>query len=208
MPRGSLHELLHGQAGVVVDTAQAVRFAIDIARGMAYLHSLERIIPEYHLNSYHVMVSDIRGMMMSFRSLSNLLPLLSSSSSFQIDDDLTARINMGDAKFSFQEQGRLYQPAWMAPEALLKKRSDRNWEACDMWSFAICVWELATREVPFADLSPMECGMKIATEGLRVKIPPGISPYLDKLIRICINEDPGKRPKFDMILPILDKMKR
>lgn len=73
MPRGSLHELLHGQAGVVVDTAQAVRFAIDIARGMAYLHSLERIIPEYHLNSYHVMVSDIRGMMMSFRSLSNLL---------------------------------------------------------------------------------------------------------------------------------------
>lgn len=127
---------------------------------------------------------------------------------FQIDEDLTARINMGDAKFSFQEQGRLYQPAWLAPEALLKKRNDRNWEACDMWSFAICVWELATREVPFADLSPMECGMKIATEGLRVKIPPGISPYLDKLIRICMNEDPGKRPKFDMILPILDKMKR
>lgn len=51
--------MLHGQAGVVVDTAQAVRFAIDIARGMAYLHSLERIIPEYHLNSYHVMVSEI-----------------------------------------------------------------------------------------------------------------------------------------------------
>lgn len=57
MPRGSLHDLLHGAAGVVVDTAQAVRFALDIARGMAFLHSLERIIPEYHLNSFHVMVS-------------------------------------------------------------------------------------------------------------------------------------------------------
>lgn len=56
MPRGSLFELLHGAAGVVVDLSQAVRFALDIARGMAYLHSLERIIPEYHLNSYHVMV--------------------------------------------------------------------------------------------------------------------------------------------------------
>ena len=56
MPRGSLHDLLHGAAGVVVDTAQAVRFALDIARGMAFLHSLERIIPEYLLNSFHVMV--------------------------------------------------------------------------------------------------------------------------------------------------------
>lgn len=52
---------------------------------------------------------------------------------------------MGDAKFSFQEHGRVYQPAWMSPEALQRKRSDRNWEACDMWSFAICIWELATR---------------------------------------------------------------
>jgi len=57
MPRGSLFSLLHGAAGVVVDTSQAVRFALDIARGMAYLHSLERIIPTYHLNSHHVMVS-------------------------------------------------------------------------------------------------------------------------------------------------------
>ena len=35
---------------------------------------------------------------------------------FQIDEDLTARINMADAKFSFQEKGRIYQPAWMSPE--------------------------------------------------------------------------------------------
>ena len=45
--------------------------------------------------------------------------------------------------------------------ALQKKPSDFNWEASDMWSFAILLWELATREVPFADLSPMECGMKV-----------------------------------------------
>lgn len=60
MPRGSLFDLLHGAAGVVVDVPQAVRFALDIARGMAYLHSLERIIPEYHLNSHHVMVIKIK----------------------------------------------------------------------------------------------------------------------------------------------------
>ena len=30
-----------------------------------------------------------------------------------------------------------------------------------MWSFAVLLWELVTREVPFADLSNMEIGMKV-----------------------------------------------
>ncbi|XP_022117715.1 integrin-linked protein kinase [Pieris rapae] len=184
MSWGSLYSLLHGGAGgrVVVDAAAALRLARDVAAGLAYLHSLQRdrILPTYHLNSKHVM----------------------------IDEDLTARINMADSKFSFQEKGRVYAPAWMAPEALQKPSAKRNWEAADMWSFAVLLWELATREIPFADLSPMECGMKIALEGLRVSIPPGISPHISKLIKICMNEDPGKRPSFEMILPILEKMKR
>ncbi|KAJ0178500.1 hypothetical protein K1T71_006323 [Dendrolimus kikuchii] len=141
MPWGSLYSLLHGSGGgrVVVDAAAALRLAHDVAYGMSYLHSLQRdkILPTYHLNSKHIM----------------------------IDEDLTARINMGDAKFSFQERGRAYAPAWMAPEALSRPSAKRNFEAADMWSFAILLWELATREVPFADLSPMECGMKIALEG-------------------------------------------
>lgn len=45
--------------------------------------------------------------------------------------------------------------------ALKKKQSDINIKAADMWSFAIVLWELATRNVPFADLSPMEAGMKV-----------------------------------------------
>jgi len=68
---------------------------------------------------------------------------------------------MADSKFSFQEIGRIYEPAWMSPEALSKRPADINLEASDMWSFAVLLWELATREVPFADLSPMECGMKV-----------------------------------------------
>lgn len=180
MRHGSLYQILHEGSGLVVDNSQALRFALDIAKGMAFLHSLERIIPEYFLNSRHVM----------------------------IDEDLTARINMADAKFSFQEKGRIYYPAWMSPEALQKKISDRNWEASDMWSFAILLWELATREVPFADQSPMEVGMKIALEGLRITLKPGISQHLSKLTKICMNEDPGKRPTFEMVVPILDKMQR
>ena len=49
---------------------------------------------------------------------------------------------------------------------------------------------------------------QIATEGLRLDISPGISTHMSKLIKICRNEDPGKRPTFDMIIPILEKMKK
>lgn len=34
-----------------------------------------------------------------------------------------------------------------------------------MWSFAVLLWELVTREVPFADLSHMEIGMKVSKDG-------------------------------------------
>ena len=42
--------------GIVVDTAQALKFAIDICRGMAFLHTLDPLIPRFYLSSKHVMV--------------------------------------------------------------------------------------------------------------------------------------------------------
>uniref|UniRef100_A0A4W4FMU6 Scaffold protein ILK n=1 Tax=Electrophorus electricus TaxID=8005 RepID=A0A4W4FMU6_ELEEL len=178
MPYGSLYNVLHEGTNFVVDQMQAVKFALDIACGMAFLHTLEPMIPRHYLNSRSIM----------------------------IDEDMTARISMADVKFSFQCPGRMYSPAWMAPEALQKKPEEINRRSADMWSFAVLLWELVTREVPFADLSNMEIGMKVALEGLRPTIPPGISPHICKLMRICMNEDPAKRPKFDMIVPILEKM--
>ena len=43
-------------SGIVVDQNQALRFAIDVAQGMEFLHTLEPAIPNFHLNSKHVMV--------------------------------------------------------------------------------------------------------------------------------------------------------
>ena len=42
--------------GIVVDQNQALRFALDVARGMEFLHSLEPMIPNMHLSSKNVMV--------------------------------------------------------------------------------------------------------------------------------------------------------
>ncbi|RVE63904.1 hypothetical protein OJAV_G00140930 [Oryzias javanicus] len=152
MPYGSLFNILHQGTTLVVDQSQAVKFALDIASGMAFLHTLEPMVSRLYLNSKHVM----------------------------IDEDMTARVSMADAKFSFQCPGRMYSPAWMAPEALQKRPEDINRRSADMWSFAVLLWELVTREVPFADLSHMEIGMKVALEGLRPTIPPGISPHILK----------------------------
>lgn len=100
---------------------------------MAFLHSLDQTILRYYLNSKHVVV----------------------------DEELSCKISMADTKFSFQEVGRLYSPAWMSPEALQRAPENANTRAADMWSFGILLWELNTREVPFAELSPMEAGMKV-----------------------------------------------
>jgi integrin-linked kinase len=65
---------------------------------------LEKFIPNFNLNSFHVM----------------------------IDEDLSARISMADAKFSFQDKGKFYHSAWMSPEALRKKQSEINLKAADI----------------------------------------------------------------------------
>lgn len=56
LPYGSLFTLLHQDSGIVVDTAQALKFALDIARGMAFIHSLDKLVPNLYLSSKHVMV--------------------------------------------------------------------------------------------------------------------------------------------------------
>jgi len=43
---------------------------------------------------------------------------------------------------------------------------------------------------------------------MRVEVSPGISNHMAKLVRICMNEDPGKRPSFEQVIPILEKMKK
>jgi len=82
MPVGSLSSVLHQGTGLVVDTSRAIQFAIDIAKGMAFIHSLDRQLPRLYLSSMHVMIDCVS------------------------DDELVARVNMADAKFSFQEKGR------------------------------------------------------------------------------------------------------
>lgn len=44
---------------IMITHEQMVSFALDIARGMAFLHAMEPLIPGYHLNSKNIMVSTL-----------------------------------------------------------------------------------------------------------------------------------------------------
>ena len=130
-------QVLHEQdsGGFVVDSHRALQFAIDVAKGMAYLHSLDRNMPRFHLNSKHVMVSSKKniaypGFFFSVHFLSSTSSVTHYSTIVKIalscqlsdiectrdgnfsihllqidcisDEELCARVNMADCRFSFQ----------------------------------------------------------------------------------------------------------
>jgi hypothetical protein len=49
-------QVLHEDSGIVLDTSRALQIAADVAKAMQFLHSLDRQLPRYHLNSKHIMV--------------------------------------------------------------------------------------------------------------------------------------------------------
>lgn len=106
-------------SALVVDQSQAVKFALDIASGMAFLHTLEPMVSRLYLNSKHIMVRGLSVVFYFIRYPHVYYQMWSQDViHLQIDEDMTARISMADAKLSFQCPGRMYSPAWMAPEGI------------------------------------------------------------------------------------------
>lgn len=179
MKLGSLYHVLHSEdSELKVDLKLGAKFARGICHGMAYLHSLDPLIPHLDLNPHHVF----------------------------IDEDLTARINLCNTRLSFMENDKVYRPNWNAPETLQYQESDYDKRAADMYSFAIILWELLTGEVPYGGLPVMKVGIKIARGAARPGIPKNSNHHFARIIQICWNADPNKRPKFSDILPILDRV--
>ena len=73
-----------------------------------------------------------------------------------------------------------------------------------MWSFSVILWEIENRAIPFYGLSAMEIGLKVAFEGLRLESEG--DGHVSKLIRICMNDEPSKRPLFVKVAPLLEKL--
>ena len=94
-------------------------------------------------------------------------------------------------------------PARHAHPASLTEKYD---EKADIYSFGMVMWEMLSREEPYPDLHPVVAGMKIAYKGLRPRIPDDQNPEFVKLIEICWDQKPKKRPMFPDVLERLQKL--
>lgn len=83
----------------------------------------------------------------------------------------------------------------MAPEVIRHESYSSN---ADVYSFGIVLWQLITREVPFATMTPVQTAYAVA-EGHRPDIPSSTPEQLRHIIEACWDEDSQKRPSFTYI---------
>ncbi|KAL4554244.1 hypothetical protein LXL04_039644 [Taraxacum kok-saghyz] len=87
---------------------------------------------------------------------------------------------------------------WMAPE-LLNGGSNKVSEKVDVFSFGIVLWEILTREEPYANMHYGQIIGGIVNNTLRPTIPSDCDPEWRRLMEQCWSPDPAVRPSFTEI---------
>mmetsp|Transcript_3161 Transcript_3161/g.5418 ORF Transcript_3161/g.5418 Transcript_3161/m.5418 type:complete len:814 (+) Transcript_3161:328-2769(+) len=94
-------------------------------------------------------------------------------------------------------QSVLGTPEFMAPELYEEKYNEK----VDVYSFGLCMLELATMEYPYAECKNAAQIYKKVTQGV---LPAGLAkvehPELREFITVCINHDPEARPEARQLL--------
>ncbi|KAF8027408.1 hypothetical protein BT93_E0341 [Corymbia citriodora subsp. variegata] len=173
MPRGSLFKTLH-KNNQVLDTRHRLRMALDVARGMNYLHHRNPPIVHRDLKSSNLLVDKNWTVKVGDFGLSRLKNATL----------LTAKSGRGT-------------PQWMAPEVLRNEPSD---EKSDVYSFGVILWELMTESIPWNNLNSLQVVGVVGFMDRRLDVPEGIDPEMASLIHDCWQSDPNKRPSFEVIL--------
>ncbi|CAI9111012.1 OLC1v1011143C1 [Oldenlandia corymbosa var. corymbosa] len=176
MSKGSVYNFLHKQKGTF-KLSTLLKVAIDVAKGMNYLHQN---------NIIH-------------RDLKTANLLMDEHEVVKVADFGVARV-VSQTGVMTAETGTY---RWMAPEVIEHKPYDHK---ADVFSFAIVLWELLTREIPYSDLTPLQAAIGVVQQGLRPEIPKDTNPKLVDLLEKCWQQEPTLRPKFSEILETLQRL--
>ncbi|XP_078097928.1 mitogen-activated protein kinase kinase kinase 10 [Mustelus asterias] len=175
---GALNRAL---AGRKVPPHVLVNWAVQIARGMNYLHN-EALVPVIHrdLKSSNILILEkAEGDDLANKTL-------------KITDFGLAREWHCTTKMS---AAGTY--AWMAPEVI---KSSLFSKSSDVWSFGVLLWELLTGEAPYREIDGLAVAYGVAVNKLTLPIPSTCPEPFGKLMEDCWNSDAHGRPSFTSIL--------
>ncbi|KAH8059315.1 protein kinase [Aureococcus anophagefferens] len=92
-------------------------------------------------------------------------------------------------------------PAFMAPEYLDGAMFHQK---CDVYSYAMVLYEIWTRGFPWEGLSPPQIIAKVVVQRLRPEVPPSIPRDMRARMTACWAHDASVRPSFKDIVTSLD----
>ncbi|KAL8562937.1 hypothetical protein ACOMHN_004629 [Nucella lapillus] len=177
---GSLFSLLHEQKRLI-DLHSKLTIALDVAKGMEYLHTLPQPIIHRDLNSHNILLDEHgRAIVADF----------------------------GESRFlrSAEEDNMTKQPGnlrWMAPEIFTQ--CTKYSVKADVFSFSLVLWELLAGELPFAHLKPAAAAAETAYHNSRPPIGITFPKPIVGLLKRGWNTDPDQRPEFREVIQALDE---
>nr|XP_010914582.3 LOW QUALITY PROTEIN: dual specificity protein kinase shkD-like [Elaeis guineensis] len=173
LPRGSLFRLLQRNT-TRLDWRRRIHMALDIARGMNYLHHCNPPIIHRDLKSSNLLVDKNWTVKVGDFGLSRL----------KHDTYLTTKNGKGT-------------PQWMAPEVLRNEPSD---EKSDVYSYGVILWELVTEKIPWDNLNSMQIIGAVGFMNQRLELPKDLDPQWVSIIESCWHSEPNLRPSFQQLL--------
>ncbi|XP_026665790.1 probable serine/threonine-protein kinase SIS8 isoform X2 [Phoenix dactylifera] len=181
LPRGSLFRLLQRNSKRL-DWKRRIHMALDIARGMNYLHHCNPLIIHRDLKSSNLLVDKNWTVKVGDFGLSRL----------KRETYLTTRTGKGT-------------PQWMAPEVLRNEPSD---EKSDVYSYGVILWELVTEKIPWENLNSVQVIGAVGFMNQRLELPKDLDPQWVSIIESCWHSEPNLRPSFQELLERFKDLQR
>ncbi|KAL8052477.1 hypothetical protein ABFX02_05G006900 [Erythranthe guttata] len=182
---GDLHQHLKGKGALNPSTA--VNFAMDIARGMAYLHSEPNVIVHRDLKPRNVLLVN------------------TSADHLKVGDfGLSKLIRVQHSHDVYKMTGETGSYRYMAPEVFKHRKYDKK---VDVFSFAMILYEMLEGEAPLSNYEAYEAARYVSEGHRPIFRAKSFTPELKELTAQCWSANMNDRPSFLEILKTLEKIK-